>query len=153
MTEQITKIKVNEDLTAVIYYQDSSNDNDTRIIVFKGGEKITEEFNETFQSATSTFTEIIPLLKNDLNKMKVVSISFEYNEAEQINKVSYIVKYKPQKGVTTEIPVKNIPIFDENIKSFTVSGKDVDLLYDLLRYAKKYIKGDTRTKQMKIEVA
>ena len=152
MSEQITKIKVNEDLTAIVYYKENSNNTDTREIVFKGGEKITDEFNTAFQKSKSTFGEIIPLLKDDLHKIRMISISFEYNEVKQINKVSYNVKYTPQKGVKTEIPVKNLPIYDETIKSFTVSGKDVDLLYEILDYANKYIKGDTRTKQMKIEV-
>ena len=83
------------------------------------------------------------------------AIKFEYGQNERIEKVSYAVKYKPQNNVITNIPVNNIPIFKEEFadKTFSVSGKDEELLYEILEYAHKYIAGDTRTKQMKIEVA
>ena len=62
MSEQITKIKVNTDQTATINFKDSS-DMDTKEIVFTGKEKITDEFNKTFQSAINSFVEIFPPLK------------------------------------------------------------------------------------------
>ena len=151
MSEQITKIKVNKDLTAIVYYKNSSK-LDTREIVFKGGEKITNEFNQAFQNTTYTLTEIIPGLQSDIGKLKMTAVAFDY-KGSNLDKVSYIAEYKPQKGITAELPIKKVPIFREDIKSFSVSGKDVELLNSILDYAKKYIEGETRTKQMKIEVA
>ena len=83
------------------------------------------------------------------------AIKLEYGNDEKIQKVSYAVKYKPQNNVITNIPVNNVPIYKEEFteKTFSVSGKDEKLLYTILDYAQKYIAGDTRTKQMKIEVA
>lgn len=154
MSEQITKIKVNTDQTATINFKDSS-DMDTKEIVFTGKEKITDEFNEAFQSALNSFTEIIPALRNEIKDLTMNAIKLEYGNDEKINKVSYAVKYKPQNNIITNIPINNVPIFKEEFteKTFCVSGKDEKLLYSLLDYAQKYISGDTRTKQMKIEVA
>lgn len=154
MSEQITKIKVNTDQTATINFKDSS-DMDTKEIVFTGKEKITDEFSEAFQSALNSFTEIIPALRSDSKNLTMNAIKLEYGQNEKIEKVSYAVKYKPQNNVITNIPVNNVPIYKEEFteKTFSVSGKDEKLLYTILDYAQKYIAGDTRTKQMKIEVA
>lgn len=154
MTEQITKIKVNNDQTATINFKDSS-DMDTKEIVFTGKEKITDEFNKTFQSAINSFVEILPPLKGATKDLTMNAIKLEYGKNEKIEKVSYAVKYKPQNNIITNIPVNNVPIYKEEFseKTFSVSGKDEKLLYEILDYAQKYIAGDTRTKQMKIEVA
>ena len=154
MTEQITKIKVNNDQTATINFKDSS-DMDTKEIVFTGKEKITDEFNKTFQSAINSFVEILPPLKGATKDLTMNAIKLEYGKNEKIEKVSYAVKYKPQNNIITNIPVNNVPIYKEEFseKTFCVSGKDEKLLYEILDYAQKYIAGDTRTKQMKIEVA
>ena len=154
MTEQITKIKVNTDQTATINFKDSS-DMDTKEIVFTGKEKITDEFNKTFQSAINSFVEILLPLKGATKDLTMNAIKLEYGKNEKIEKVSYAVKYKPQNNIITNIPVNNVPIYKEEFseKTFCVSGKDEKLLYEILDYAQKYIAGDTITKQMKIEVA
>lgn len=153
MSEQITKIKVNNDQTATINFKDSTDLN-TKEIVFTGKEKITDEFNKAFQDALESFTEIIPVLKKDIKNLTMNAIKFEYGKNEKIEKVSYAVKYKPQNNIITNIPVNNVPIYKEEFteKTFAVSGKDEDLLYALLEFAENYINGDTRTKQMKLEV-
>ncbi len=81
------------------------------------------------------------------------SITFDY-ENENISKVSYAVKYKPQKNVLTNIPINSIPIYKDSFteKTFSVSGKDEALLYDILELAQKYLNGDTRTKQGKLDL-
>lgn len=154
MSEQITKIKVNNDKTATINFKESGN-LDTKEVVFTGKEKVVDEFNNAFQSAVNSFVEICPALKSDTKNLTMNAINFEYGQNEKIEKVSYAVKYKPQSNVITNIPVNNIPIYKEEFteKTFSVSGKDEKLLYEILEYAQKYISGDTRTKQMKIEVA
>ena len=153
MSEQITKIKVNNDQTATINFKDAT-DLDTKEIVYTGKEKITEEFNIAFQNTLKSFTEIVPALKNDEKNLTMNAIKLEYGKDDRIDKVSYAVKYKPHDNVLTNIPINNIPIYKETFseKTFSVSGKDEALLYSLLDFAQKYIAGDTRTKQMKLEV-
>ena len=82
------------------------------------------------------------------------AITFGYSEGEKIDKVSYTVKYKPQESVLANIPINNVPIYKDTFteKTFAVSGKDEKLLYSILDYASKYIQGETKTKQMKLEV-
>ena len=153
MSEQITKIKVNNDQTATINFKEST-DMDTKEIVFTGKEKITDEFSKAFQGALSSFTEIIPALKNEIKDLTMNAIKLEYGKNEKIDKVSYTVKYKVHDNVLTNIPVNNVPIYRDDFteKTFCISGKDEKLLYSLLELAQKYLKGDTRTKQMKLEV-
>lgn len=150
MTEQITKIKVNNDGTATINFK-TTGDLDTKEITFSGKEKITDEFDKEFQNAVNSFVEIIPALKDDKNKITMNAITFGYGEGEKIDKVSYTVKYKPQESVLANIPINNVPIYKDTFteKTFAVSGKDEKLLYSILDYASKYIQGETKTKQGK----
>lgn len=154
MTEQITKIKVCNDQTAIINFKNST-DMDTKEVIFSGKEKITDEFNKSFQDTVKSFTEIIPALKKEAEKITMNAISFTYGDGEKIKKVSYAVKYQPQNSVLANIPVNNVPIYEDSFSesTFAVSGKDEELLYEIIEHARKYIAGDTRTKQMKIEVA
>lgn len=153
MSEQITKIKVNNDKTATINFKESG-DMETKEIVFTGKEKITEDFEKTFQSAVDSFISIIPALEKEAAKITMNTVTFTYGESEKIEKVSYTVKYQPQKSILANIPINNVPIYKDTFteKTFAVSGKDEQLLYTILDYASKYISGNTRTKQMKLEV-
>ena len=151
MTEKkalISKVKIEKDLTATIEFK-KATDMDTSQIVFTGKEKVTEEFAATFQQTVSSFVEIMPALKNEAHNITMNSIKFDYGKDEKLEKVSYAVKYTPQKNVLT-----NIPIYKDSFSetTFAVSGKDESLLYSILELAEKYINGDTRTKQMKLEV-
>lgn len=153
MSEQITKIKINNDSTATINFKETG-DLDTKEIVFTGKEKIVDGFNEAFQEAIKSFVEICPAFKSDKTKLTMNAIKFRYGTDERIDQVSYAVKYKPHNNVLTNIPVNNVPIYKDEFsdKTFAVSGDDEELLYTILDYATKYITGDTKTKQMKIEV-
>lgn len=153
MTEQlISKIKIENDQTATIEFK-KATDLNTSEITYIGKEKVTEEFEKKFQEAVLSFVEIIPALKDDRTNITMNAIKFDYENAK-IAKVSYAVKYKPQKNVLTNIPVNSIPIYKDTFteKTFSVSGKDEKLLYEILELAKKYIDGDTRTKQGKLDL-
>ena len=156
MTEKkalISKVKIEKDLTATIEFK-KATDMDTSQIVFTGKEKVTEEFAATFQKTVSSFVEIMPALKNKAHNITMNSIKFDYGKDEKLEKVSYAVKYTPQKNVLTNIPINSVPIYKDSFSetTFAVSGKDENLLYSILELAEKYINGDTRTKQMKLEV-
>lgn len=46
-----------------------------------------------------------------------------------------------------------LPIYKEGMENtFTISGKDEEALHEVIAKAKAYMKGDTRTKQMKLVV-
>lgn len=149
----ISKIKINNDGTAIINFKKSS-DLDTREIVFSGKEKVTDDFKTKFQEAVSTFVEIVPALKKEISNITMNSISLNYGNDEKIDKVSYAVKYKPQNSVLANIPVNNVPIYKDSFgdETFAVSGKDESLLYEILELAQAYINGDTATKQIKLEI-
>ena len=148
----ISKVKIENDQTATIEFKKSTNMN-TSQIVFTGKEKVTQEFAEAFQKTISSFIEIMPALRNEAKNMTMNSIKFDYGKDERLEKVSYAVKYTPQKNVLTNIPVNSVPIYREDFSetTFAVSGKDEELLYKLLDFAEKYINGDTRTKQGEFE--
>lgn len=153
MSEQITKIKVNNDQTATINFKETG-DLDTKEIVFSGKEKITDEFNKAFQESVFSFVEICPAFQKYVDKLTMNAIKFDYLN-DDLAKVSFAVKYQPQTNIIANVPINNVPIYKEEFadKTFSVSGKDEQLLYKILEYAEKYIKGDTKTQQMKIEVA
>lgn len=121
-------------------------------VTFTGKEKVTEEFLKKFQETVNSFVEIIPALQKETGKLKMNVLRFVYGTGDKLEKVSYAVKYEPQKNVYTNIPVNSIPIYKEEFseKTFSVSGKDEKLLYEILDLAQKYLNGDTRTKQMKL---
>ncbi len=157
MTEErkalISKIKIENDQTAIIEYSENTDMNASSV-TFTGKEKVTEEFSKKFQETVNSFVEIIPALKNDVSKIKMNALRFVYGSGDKLEKVSYAVKYEPQKNVLTNIPVNSIPIYKEEFseKTFSVSGKDEKLLYEILELAQKYLNGDTRTKHMKLTV-
>lgn len=153
MTELITKIKIENDLTAIIEFK-KTTDLNTSEIVYIGKEKVIDDFFKKFQQAKESFLEIIPALKNDKTNITMNVIKLDYENKDKISKVSYSVKYKPQKNVITNIPVNSIPIYKEAFsdKQFSVSGKDEALLYDLVELAKKYMAGETNTEQQKLDL-
>lgn len=158
MTEEkskimITKVKLNNDDTAHIEFKKSDNLG-AGSTSWDGEEKVTEDFKNTFQDSVNSFIEIIPALKSDKQKITMNSIKFDYGKGEKVEKVSYSVKYTPQNSVLTNIPVNNVPIYKDSFteKTFSVSGKDEKLLYKILDLASNYLNGDTRTKQIKLEV-
>ena len=149
----ITKVKLNNDDTAHIEFKKSDNLG-AGSTSWDGEEKVTEDFKKTFQDSVNSFCEIIPALREDKSKITMNAITFNYGNGEKIEKVSYTVKYTPQSSVLTNIPINNIPIYKESFteKTFSVSGKDEKLLYSILDCAQGYLNGDTRTKQIKLEV-
>lgn len=153
MTEEkkalISRIKIENDQTATIEFK-KTTDMDTSNVTFSGKEKVTEEFAAKFQESVNSFVEIFPALKPETQNITMNAIKFDYGSDERIEKVSYAVKYKPQTNVLANIPANSIPIYKESFtdKTFSVSGKDETLLYEILSLAQAYINGDTRTKQM-----
>lgn len=150
----ITKIKLLPDDTATIDYQ---IDNETSIEKrsFEGKEKVTQDFKNAFIDTKNTFVEYLTKLKNDVARIKTLEVKFEY-KANILKSVCYQVCYAPSDEVNTPVNITTpkLPIWNEKAKAGTyyVSGQDIDIINNVRKFAENYILGDTRTKQMKIEV-
>ena len=157
MTEQIfiKKIKVKNDNTAEIQYT-TSDDLGKGNITFTGDQQITGEFKRAFQNTVEGFIGCMPLLSKDKTKITMDSIKFEYDASGQLQKALYSVKYAfaTAKNAVTNIDTPLLPIYKEEFddKTFCISGKHEDELYEIIELAKKYLQGQTRTEQMKLEV-
>ncbi len=151
----ITKIKILNDGTAYIEYK-SSDDLGTGDVKRSGTEKVTEEFSEKFQNTVEGFLGCVPTLSKDKKDIVMNAIKFDYGKTDKLQNVLYSVKYHFNKAdnAVINISTPNLPIYREEFdeKTFCVNGVHEALLYELLDLAKKYLAGDTRTKQMKLEV-
>lgn len=160
MTEErnalISKIKIKDDKTAEIEYLVKSDMN-TQKVVFKGNEKVTEEFARKFQENLEGFIDTLPVLNKERMNIKMNSIECKYSDNELISKALYSVKYRfnPANNAVVNISTPEMPIADDggDGKTFCISGRYIDLLYDVTALAWKYINGETRTKQMQIFLA
>lgn len=148
----IDKIKI-DNKKAVINYHKSTDFDDAQT-TYTGKEEVTEEFLNAFNNCIAGFQSIMPELKT--SKMTMNCLNFTYDKANEIEKALYSVKYnfhdKGNQVINLNTP--QLPIYKDTFdeKTFCISGKDVDAFYTVIEYAKKYINGDTRTKQMKLVV-
>ena len=150
----ITKIKLGTDDTAYISYQ-VENDLSIEKRNYEGKEKITDEFKRAFQKTRTTFVSYLTKLQNDLERIKTLEVNFEYKN-NALKTVSYTVCYAPTDEINTPVNITTpkLPIWNDKAKAgtFYVSGQDLGIINEVRSFAEKYINGDTRTKQMKIEV-
>lgn len=157
MTEQIfiKKIKVLNDNTAEIQYT-KSDDLGKGNITFTGDQQITGEFKRAFQNTVEGFIGCMPLLDKDKTKITMNCIKFEYDGSDKLQKALYSVKYafNSASNAVININTPQLPIYREEFdeKTFCISGKHEDELYEIIDFAKKYLQGQTRTEQMKLEV-
>lgn len=149
----ITRIQIKDDRAIISYHDDK--DFSLNEGTHTGKDDCTSEFLQIFDSAKEIFGEIIQGLRKELLTISMNVIKFEYNNQGFLDKVLMSVKYKFNKqGNVTNISTGNIPIYNDNLGENVVciSGKHVDLLHKIIQKAKDYMKGDTRTKQMKLVV-
>lgn len=151
----INNIKINNDGTARIYYR-TSNDNSAKEVYYNGKEPITEEFGKAFQAAKAGFCNVIPALTKDVAKITMNVIKLDYGKTDYLAKALYSVKYafNDQNNAVVNISTPMLPIYREEFDedTFCISGKDEEALHEIIRLAKAYMNGDTRTKQMKLVV-
>lgn len=155
MTEQIfiKKIKVLNDNTAEIQYT-TSDDLGKGNIIFTGEQEITGEFKTAFQNTVEGFLGCMPLLDKDKKQITMNSIKFEYDKnTDKLQKALYSVKYafNPANNAVINISTPQLPIYREEFdeKTFCISGKHEEELYELISLAKKYLQGQTKTEQLK----
>lgn len=151
---KINKIKILNDGTAEIGYK-SRTDLGTENISYAGTEKVTEEFLKAFQKSVYGFVSFMSVLEKHTYKVIMNSLQFYYDETEKLSHVIYVVKYECNDSkYIVNISTPKLPIyradFSQNV--FCIDGSNEENLYNILDFAKAYLKGDTRTKQMKLEV-
>ncbi len=148
----INKVKINNDNTATISYK-MSNDLAAQEVLFTGKDQITEDFSKIFQKAKSGFLGCIPSLNSA--KVTMNAIKFDYGKGDFLEKALYSIKYAFDDNSAQVINISTplLPIYKEELQNcFTIAGKDIDALHEIIAKAKAYIAGETRTKQMKLVV-
>lgn len=150
---QIKKVKILNDGTAQIKYN-TSDDLGKGDNTYTGDQQVTGEFAAKFQGCVDGFIECLPALKKDRDNIKMNCINFDYTkDSDKLNNVLYSVKYSfnPANNAVVNISTPKLPIFREEFdeKTFCVSGKDENALYEIQELAKKYLEGQTRTEQLK----
>lgn len=152
---KINKIKILNDNTAEISYK-SKTELGTEHIAYAGTEQVTGDFQRAFQDTVNGFIATIPILEKHQHKITMNCIQFEYDKIDKLQKVMYSVKYayNEKNNSVVNISTPKLPLFREEFdeNTFCISGKDEQDLYNVLELAKAYLKGETRTKQMKLEV-
>lgn len=149
----LTKIQIKDNRAIIEYKEDKDlNKNEG---TFTGLDDCTEEFLKLFQDAKDIFGELIPSLRKELSEIKMNVIKFEYNNQGFLDKVLFSIVYKySASGNVTNISTGLIPIYKEELAEnvLSVSGKHEELLHQIIKAAKAYMNGETRTKQMKLVV-
>lgn len=150
----IQKVKVNNDNTATIVYK-TSNDLSAQEVNFTGKDQITEDFAKAFQKTVSGFINCIPKLASETSKITINVIRFDYGKCDFLERALYSIKYSfnDQNNAVINISTPLLPIYKEGYENtFCISGKDEEDLHEVIKKAKAYINGETRTKQMKLVV-
>lgn len=150
----IEKIKITPERCAIIKYR-TSNDDSAKETTFTGKEQVTEEFYNAFQSTVEGFVGCIPKLSSETSKITMNCIKFDYAKSDYLDKALYSIKYafNDQNNAVINISTPLLPIYKEGMENtFCISGKHEEALHEVIRLAKAYINGDTRTKQMSLIV-
>lgn len=150
----INKVKINNDGTAAINFSSSSAQN-AQEVAFQGKEEVTKDFFETFQATVKSLLNALPRLTADEKKITMNVIAFNYGKDEFLSSAGYSAKYafNDQNNAVLNLNMPPLPIYKEGMEStFCISGKDEELLHEVIKHAKAYINGETRTKQMKLVV-
>lgn len=148
----IKKIKLDPKGTAIIDHESLDSlfmDAGT----YTGTDQVTEEFKNIFQSATSIFCALIPGLKREEPSFRMNAINFDYDKVGFLEKASFSVVYTFNKqGNVLNLNTSLFPIYKETMSETTVavSGKHEELLHEIIKKAKAYINGESRTKQGKL---
>lgn len=149
-------IQITPERKAIISYK-SSNDEVAQTVTYSGKEEVTDEFFKSFQKNKETFVRIVKPLAADIKNLDMNKIHFTYaKDNDYLSNILYSAKYKfnDTNNQVINISTPKIPIYQSDFSDnvFCVSGECVEWLHETIALAKKYMKGDTRTKQMKLVV-
>lgn len=150
----IQKVKINTDNTAKIWYK-KADDLFSEERTASGQDQVTEEFAKAFQTTVKGFVNCIPKLSAEGDKITMNCIKFDYGKDGYLQSALYSIKYSfnDANNAVINISTPLLPIYKEGMEdTFCISGKDEEALHEVIRLAKAYINGETRTKQMSLIV-
>lgn len=149
----ITKIKFKEN-KAIINFKDEQKLS-LKEGVYTGKDEVTEDFKNVFQQAVDTFVELLPDLKKSKAQIKMNALRFDYDKQGFLEKVLFSTVWTfNNQGNVINLNTPQFPIYKPEMSETTVaiSGKDEELMHEIIAKAKAYMNGETRTKQMKLVV-
>ena len=149
----IKKIQM-KDNRALISLNDD-NDFRTHNGDFNVKDEVTEEFKTLWHNALEIVTSLTPQLGKEVSALRFNHIQFFYDKKGFLSDVSFSVIWTfDSQGHILNLNYQKFPIYKpemaENVVA--ISGKHEELLHDILKAAKAYMNGDTRTKQMSLIV-
>lgn len=149
----IKQIKM-KDNRALITLNDE-NDFRTQDGTFNVKDEVTEEFKNLWESAKEIIIALNPQLTKEIAALRLNHIQFFYDKKGFLSDVSFSVIWTfDSQGHVLNLNYTKFPIYKPEMAETVVaiSGKHEDLLHDILKAAKAYMNGETRTKQMKLVV-
>ena len=149
----IKKIQM-KDNRALISLNDD-NDFRTQNGDFNVKDEVTEEFKTLWHNALEIVTSLTPQLGKEVSALRLNHIQFFYDKKGFLSDVSISVIWTfDSQGHVLNLNYTKFPIYKPEMAETVVaiSGKHEELLHDILKAAKAYMNGDTRTKQMSLIV-
>lgn len=117
--------------------------------------EVTEEFKTLWHNALEIVTSLTPQLGKEVSALRLNHIQFFYDKKGFLSDVSFSVIWTfDSQGHVLNLNYTKFPIYKPEMAETVVaiSGKHEELLHDILKAAKAYMNGDTRTKQMSLIV-
>lgn len=143
-----------KDNRAIIKLKDESEEKlDRKTSAVK--DEVTKKFADLWNCSVGIFTALVPALDKYKSRLRMNVVQFYYDKENFLKEVLFSVVYQfSDSGHVTNITLPKIPIYKPEMDEHTlaISGKDEELLHDILKAAKAYMNGDTKVQQMKLIV-
>lgn len=149
----IKKIKMEKNRALISLIDD--DDFKTQNGDFNVKDEVTEDFKKLWDSAKTIVTALHPKLHSEITALRLNHIQFFYDDNGFLSDASFSVIWTiDDNGHILNLNYQKYPIYKPEMSETTVaiSGKHEELLHEILKAAKAYMNGDTRTKQMKLVV-
>lgn len=149
----IKQIKMQENRALIKLSDEDDFKSQTGDFVVK--DEVTEEFKTLWNSAKEIVIALIPTLHKEVTALRLNYINFYYDKNGFLQDVLFSVVWTfDNAGHILNLNMPKFPIYKEEFAEtvIAISGKHEELLHDILAAAKAYMKGETRTKQMKLVV-
>lgn len=146
----IKQIKMKPDGTADISYKREGDDFSENITA-SGQNVVATSFSSIFQQAIDGFIDCCPLFFKEKSKLKMTAIKFDYDKSNALKGAAYFVDYVfgNESNAKLECNTLSLPIYEEKFGSvFAISGKHEKILHEIIKEAKWYLQGKTRTSQL-----
>ena len=150
----IKSIKITNGLAKISY--STTSDLAAVEATYDGKEEVADEFLSAFKENINVIPEILKPFKQYTHNLSMNVIRFEYDSKGFLESAAYSIKYAfhPKNNSVVNLNLPKLPIYKEEFgdDNFCISGKDIDNLHKVIAKAKSYMKGETKTRQMKLVV-